>query len=133
MFPFSPHSATKLAVGDLIAVPTLTGKWTCLQVLELEPRARTTFVVGRLPWVGSGRPTAEAVAGLAPLERALTRIEIFTHGQLEVVGNVEPSISDQPSFYGTYGVGTVSRVWGWQAAIRIAQSLDEGLDEAAAR
>jgi hypothetical protein len=127
-FPFSPRSATELSIGDLIAVPAPDGKWTCLQVLELKPRARTELVVGPLPWVGSVRPTGESVAGLEPVARALTRIEIFTRGNLEVVDNVAPSASDHSTFYGDYGVGTVSKVWGWQAAIRNTQAV-AGVDD----
>lgn len=130
-FPFSPRSATELSVGDVIAVPSpdgKDGKWTCLQVLELKPRARTEFVVGTLPWVGSVRPTGAAVEGLEPVARALTRIEIFTNGNLEVVDNVAPSVREQSTFYGHHGVGAVSKVWGWQAAIRNAQAVT-GVDD----
>ncbi|NYE20017.1 hypothetical protein [Microbacterium immunditiarum] len=122
-FPFSPQSATELSIGDLIAVPAADGKWTCLQVLELKPRARTELVVGPLPWVGSDPPTAAAVGGLEPVARALTRIEIFTRGKLEVVDNIAPSSSDVSTFYGDHGVGVVSKVWGWQAAIHNAQAV----------
>jgi hypothetical protein len=131
-FPFSPRSATELLIGDLIAVPAPDGKWTCLQVLELKPRARTELVVGPLPWVGSDRPTGETVEGLEPVARALTRIEIFTRGNLEVVDNVAPSVSNHSTLYGDHGVGAVSKVWGWRAAIRNAQAVT-GIDHKTVR
>ena len=57
-FPFSPSSATQLEVGDLVGVQSDSGKWGCLQVVDLEPRARTTLWAGLLDWsadVAAGR------------------------------------------------------------------------------
>ncbi|MCB0910237.1 MAG: hypothetical protein KDB60_01305 [Propionibacteriaceae bacterium] len=89
-FPFSPKSATRLEVGDLIAISGSDGDWAVLQVSTLPrtgPGARTTLGVGVLPWRGKKQPTAEAIAGLEFVEHGLTSIEIFTDGGAEVVGS----------------------------------------------
>jgi hypothetical protein len=122
-FPFSPRSATQLQVGDLIPVGASSGTWSCLQVLELKPRARNHFVIGTLPWCGDRPPRPEDVLGLVPLERALTRIEIFTRGGLHVIGNAEPNDGDQERWHGPAYIGKSTRVWGWQAAIGRAQAV----------
>ena len=120
-FPFSPRSATALRVGDLVALQGESGRWSCLQVLELRLRARTNFVVGLLDWQGDAPPTDESVAGRAPLVRALTRIEVFTEAGLTVVGSVPPSDAGQEAWFGPSYIGKRTRVWGWQATVRIAR------------
>ncbi|GAA3287400.1 hypothetical protein ACFFON_06005 [Arthrobacter citreus] len=127
-FPFSPRSATSLAVGDLIPVQGASGKWACLQVLELEPRVRATFIAALLPWRGDSSPSPDEVAGIVPLRRALTRIDIFTQGGLQVTGNVAPSDSGQERWHGPSYVGKTTRVWGWKRTILAAQEMaDDGL------
>lgn len=120
-FPFSPHTATALQVGDLIPVQSPSGAWACLQVVELKPRVRKNFIAALLPWTGSRAPEVDDVAGLAPLVRALTRIEIFTEGGLQVTGNAQPNDAGQERWYGPIYIGQISRVWGWKATIRIAR------------
>lgn len=123
-FPFTPTSATELEEGDLVAVLDPDAEsWTCLQVLELGPRARKTFVVGLLPWRSTQPPSPSDVAGLAPLDRALTRIEIFTEGGLQVSGHAPPSDAGQERWHGPGYVGKRTRVLGWMAAIRHAQGV----------
>jgi hypothetical protein len=58
---------------------------------------------------------------MATLEIALTQIEIFTQGGLQVVDNapVVPHKHDSPWHH--FHVGATHNVWGWQAAIEIAQ------------
>lgn len=120
-FPISPRTATALEAGDIIPVQSPSGAWACLQVVELKPRALKHFVVALLPWNGSTAPEADDVAGLVPLVRALTRLEIFTEGGLEVTGNVQPNDAGQERWYGPGYVGKTTRVWGWMATIRVAR------------
>ncbi|MCQ1946049.1 MULTISPECIES: hypothetical protein [unclassified Arthrobacter] len=127
-FPFSPTSATSLMVGDLVPVQGLSGNWACLQVVEVRPLKRKNFIVALLPWRGGSAPGTAEVAGLVPLERALTRIEIFTEGHLQVIGNAEPNDAGQERWYGPLYVGRTTSVWGWKATIRLAQDVaDSGL------
>lgn len=114
-----------LEVGDLIAVPREPSGWACLQVVDLKRQgvgARTTFVAGVLPWRGDMPPTSEDVGGLVATAHGLVRIEVFTDGGLQVVDQAEVVESGLPSNYRDMGVGTVHKVWGWQAAIRRAQT-----------
>ena len=120
-FPFSPRSATALRVGDLVPVQGESGWWSCLQVLELQPRVRVDLVVGIVDWRADGPPTPETVSGVAPLERAATRIEVFTEGGLQVVGSVPPSDAGQEPWSGPAYIGKRTHVWGWMAAIRLAR------------
>ena len=120
-FPFSPRSATSLEVGDLIAVPREDGRWGCLQVTDLKRHgtgARTTLVVGVLPWVGEQPPTHREVSGLSVTEQALTGIEIFTQGGVEVVATSSVAPQGFPSPYREHAVGTTQHVWGWRTALR---------------
>jgi len=127
-YPFSPCSATALQVGDLIAVPCEPSAWGCLQVLEVTrtgPGTRSAFVAGLLPWRGPSPPTRLVVAGLAATEHALVGIEMFTKGGLQVVDQAVVVPTDRPSYFrdpGAAAVGMVHNVWGWQAAIRKAQT-----------
>jgi hypothetical protein len=101
-FPFSPRSATKLEVGDVLALPCEDGTWAVLQVSALRrtgPGARTTFGVGVLLWRGHERPTAADVAGLEFVAHGLTRIEIFSAGGAEVVTNTTLASGVQPNTY----------------------------------
>lgn len=126
-FPFSPRSATGLEVGDLIAVPREDGRWGCLQVTDLTRRgtgSRTTLVVGVLPWVGEQPPTSQEVSGVSVTEQALTGIEIFTQGGLEVVDTTSVAPHRLPSPYREYAVGTTHHVWGWRTTIRRAAAIE---------
>lgn len=106
----------------------VSGNWACLQVLELEPRRRVNFISALLPWRGTSPPEPDALAGLVPLRRALTRIDIFTQGGLQVTGNIAPSDDGQERWYAPSYVGKVTRVWGWKRTILAAQELaDSGL------
>ena len=125
-FPLSPRAATSLVVGDLVPVQGLSGNWVCLQVVELEPRKRTDFIIALLPWRGGSAPGTAEVAGLVPLERALTRIEIFTEGHLQVTGNAEPNDEGQEPWYTDHYVDRETLVWGWKATIRLAQDAADG-------
>ncbi|GAA1491969.1 hypothetical protein GCM10009627_03150 [Curtobacterium herbarum] len=84
------------------------------------PRKRTPLIVALLPWQGDGPPTADAVRGLPPIDRALTRIEVFTEGGLQVVDTVEPADAGQEQWTGPSYVGKSTLVWGWMATIRLA-------------
>ena len=57
---------------------------------------------------------------VAVTEQALTRIEIFTEGGLQVVANSPIVPTVYASNYRDFEVGTKHRVWGWKAAIRKA-------------
>ena len=128
VLPCTPRSATALRIGDLIGVQGTTARWACLQVVELMPRKRTSFIVALLPWQGDGPPMADAVRGLPPIERASTRIEVFTEGGLQVVDTVEPADAGQEQWTGPSYVGKTTRVWGWTATIRLAgEYADTGL------
>ena len=127
VFPFSPRSATSLAVGDLVPVQGSSGNWACLQIVELRPRVRKTFIAALLPWRGSSPPSVDTVAGLVPLERALNRMDIFTEGHLQVIGNAKPNDEGQECWYDPGYVGKITVVWGWKAALRIARENADGL------
>ena len=125
--PMSPRSTASLEVGDLIAVPLPSGRWGCLQVTDLKRTgagARKAFIAGLLPWVGTDPPTSQMVGGLAAREQALTRIELFTQGGLEVVDTADVTPSGLPSNFRDFEVGTTTAVWGWKTAIARVASLD---------
>ncbi|UWX96891.1 hypothetical protein N2K95_14840 [Arthrobacter zhaoxinii] len=94
--------------------------------MELQPRKRKHFIVALLPWRGGSTPGTSDVAGLVPLERALSGIQIFTEGHLQVIGNAEPNDEGQERFYGPGYVGKVTSVWGWKATIWHAQDAADG-------
>lgn len=126
-FPFSPSSATQLEVGDLVGVRSESGKWGCLQVVDLEPGSRATLWAGLLDWSGDEPPDAENTAGAPVRDAPMTRIELFTHGGLQVLGN-RAVRCDGASSSRTHGdVGTVHRVSGWKARIRAATERADGL------
>ena len=123
-FPFSPKSSTRLEVGDLIANPGVEGDWAVLQVSALRrsgPGAQTTLGVGVLPWRGDRPPTAEAVKGLRFTEHAMTAIEIFTEGGVEVVGTGALAEGVQSNLH-EMSVGVSHKVWGWRTALDRARS-----------
>jgi hypothetical protein len=122
-FPFSPKASSGLERGDIIAVPLEGGRWACLQVVELKRQgvgARSTFIAGPLPWGGAKPPTEQDVIGLAVTEQALTRIELFTEGGLQVVANSPVVPTDYASNYRDFEVGSKHRAWGWKTAVRQA-------------
>jgi hypothetical protein len=126
-FPFSPKTSRDLEQGDIIAVPCEGGRWACLQVVELKREgvgARSTFMVGPLPWSGAEPPTERDVTGLAVTEQGLTRIELFTGGGLQVVANSPLVPTAFASNYRDFEVGTKHLVWGWKAAIRKATAAE---------
>ena len=104
----------------------VSGNWACLQVVELRPRKRANFIIALLPWRGGSAPSTAEVEGLVPLERALSRIEIFTEGHLQVIGNAKPNDEGQERWYGPPYVGKVTSVWGWKATIWHAQDAADG-------
>lgn len=120
-YPHTPSSATQLRVGDVVPVADPSGWWGCLQVVELKPRARGHWIYGLLPWRGMAEPTLEDVRDRPPLHRALTRIEVFTEGGLQVTGCTPPADEGQEQFYGPAFIGKSTRVTGWQTCIRLAQ------------
>ncbi len=125
VFPFSPRSTKSLEIGDLIAVPCEPSGWTCLQVVDLHRAgvgARTAFVAGVLPWRGHTPPTRGDVAGLGATAHGLVRVELFTDGGLQVVDHAEVVGTGLPSNFRDMQVGTVHNVWGWRAAIALAQA-----------
>jgi hypothetical protein len=127
-FPFSPRTSRELDQGDIIAVPCEGGRWTCLQVVELKRAgagSSSSLVVGPLPWSGAEPPTDRDVEGLAVTEQALTRIELFTEGGLQVVTNSPCMPTTFASNYRDFAVGTQTRVWGWRTAIRKAMAAAE--------
>lgn len=122
-FPFSPRTSGQLEQGDIIAVPCEGGRWACLQVVELKREgvgARSTLIVGPLPWSGAEPPTARDVESLPVTEQGLTRIELFTEGGLQVVANSPGVPTAFASNYRDFAVGTRHHVWGWKTAIRKA-------------
>lgn len=120
-YPHTPSSATQLRVGDIVPVPDPSGWWACLQVVELEPRVRSSWIYGLLPWRGWHEPAVADVHGLPPLHRGLTRMEVFTEGRLSVTGCTPPSDDGQELFHGPSYVGKSQRVTGWAACVRLAQ------------
>jgi hypothetical protein len=125
--PMSPRSAASLQIGDLIAVPLESGRWGCLQVTDLKRTgvgARTSVVVGVLPWIGTDPPNSRDVAGLAAREQGLTSTRIFTEGGLQVVDTANVVPSGLPSNMRDFQVGTRHNVWGWKAAIERVAALD---------
>lgn len=129
-YPFVPSSATALTVGDIIPVQGDAGGWACLQVLELAPRKRVSFVVGLLDWRGDHQPTPDDVAGASPLRRALTGTELFAEGGLTITGNSAPADAGQERWHGPGYIGKHTLVWGWKAAIGQAQRHADRLDVA---
>jgi hypothetical protein len=124
-FPLSPRSTQALELGDLIAVPCWPSGYACLQVLHLArsgPGAKSSFVAGVLPWRGDEPPTQSAVAGLAATELGLVHVQMFTEGQLEVMGTGTVVDSNGSSNFRDFSVEGRHKVWGWQTAIRRAQN-----------
>jgi len=125
-FPIEPRSTRDLEIGDLVAVPVGVDRWGCLQVTDLVRTgtgSRTCLVVGVLDWRGDAPPEADSVVGSAVIEQGLTRIEIFTDGGLRVTGTCEVTPHDHKSNFRDTGIGTSHHVWGWQSAIRHAESV----------
>ena len=129
-YPFTPRTATALTVGDIIPVQGSTGKWGCLQVVEIAARKRVFFIVGLLDWRGDSQPTPDDVVAAAPLQRALTGIELFTDGGLTVTGNSPPADAGQERHLGPSYIGKKTNVWGWRAATGYAERHADGLNTA---
>lgn len=125
-FPFTPTSATQLMIGDLIGVRAPSGRWACLQVVDLEPRARVHLWAGLLDWAGDEPPTAANTAGADTLDAPITRIELFTRGGFKVVDNRPVTPGSAPSNRTTSGVGTITQVSGFQARVRAANDRANG-------
>lgn len=123
-FPFTPKSSKQLEIGDLVGVPLEGGNWACLQVLELKgsgPGSMKSLVVGTLPWRGADPPTEDGIRNTVITERALTGVELFTEGGLQVVGNAAVAPNDIPHYYRPLQIGDKQNVWGWRAAISHAR------------
>ena len=121
-FPFTPRSARELRIGDIISVP-VGEAWGCLQVadvLESGPGSRSDFIAAVVAYDGLASPTAETVLGRPILQQGLTRVEMFTEGGLEVVGNCAVTPNPYPSNFRDFGVGVKHQVWGWRAAMKQA-------------
>lgn len=125
-FPFTPRSATQLRIGDLIGVQASSGRWGCLQVVDLEPRARVNLWAGVLDWAGGEPPTEASTAGSRTLDAPLTGIELFTQGRLQVHATGLVAVGSPPSNRTVQGVGTVHQVSGWKARIQAAQERADG-------
>lgn len=123
-FPFSPRSAAKLALGDLLAIPCDDGTWGVLQVSGLESGARSTFHAGVLRWRGQSPPTSSDIDGLEFVEHGLTPIGIFKHGGVEVVGTAALAAGIQSNL-NEFSVGSTHKVWGWRTAMNRARSAVE--------
>lgn len=119
-FPFVPASATDLAIGDLIGVPTHDGRWGCLQVTDLEPGKRTILWAGVLDWSGTEAPNSESTDGCPILDNKMTRVELFTQGGLQVFDNRVVIEHGQRSNRGAGDVGTVHAVSGWKSRLNAA-------------
>lgn len=118
-FPFTPRSARQLEVGDLVPLRSRSGEWRCLQVTELRltgPGSLKYLMIGVLPWLDTQPPTVCDVEGLSVVVQALTRIEIFTEGGLEVIGHAPLLPHGLPARSETY-VGKIDHVWGWKATL----------------
>ena len=125
-YPFRPKSTVNLRIGDLLEVHREDGRWGCLQVTDLKESgtgARTSLVVGVLPWVGDCPPTSADVAGMAVIEQGLAHIDIFAEGGLMVVGHCDVVPSGLDSNYRDFHVGSHHRVWGWRVAVSRSQRL----------
>jgi hypothetical protein len=129
-FPFIPRNTKQLELGDLIAVPIDSLGWGCLQVTDLKtegPGSQSVFVAGVLPWRGANQPEPEDIAGLSVVEQGLTGKELFVHGQLQVVANAPLTATSLPSNFSDFDVGIITKVWGWQTAIRRVAQLTNDL------
>ena len=124
--PFCPTSARSLEPGDLIAVPALPSGWSCLMVLEVRPNSRTAFYVALLDWHGDEPPNVASVASAPIIASAMTRVEIFTEGHLNVVDTGAPVDPVAVAALHDYSVGATSKVWGWRAAIKNASQASTG-------
>ncbi len=87
-FPFTPRSARELRIGDIISVP-VGEAWGCLQVADV---LESVQVRGRISsrlssHMTAGEPYGRDGSGTPILQQGLTRVEMFTEGRLEVVGN----------------------------------------------
>jgi hypothetical protein len=118
--PFTPTSATSLVVGDLVGVPAAGGRWGCLQVTDLKPGKRSILWMGVLDWSGDDAPDGQTTAGCPILDNRMTRIEVFTQGELLVHDNRPVIENGHPSNRGVYDIGTVHTASGWRATIRAA-------------
>ena len=121
--PFRPSSARALVAGDLVGVPTNDGRWACLQVVEVRPNSRTTFYVALLDWRGHEPPTVEAVSGAKVIKVAMTRIDLFTEGLLEITAVGSRVDQKARAEIHDNSVGSHHRVWGWRAAIQNAGGI----------
>lgn len=124
-FPFTPKSATALAVGDLVGVEGADGRWGCLQITDLEPRKRSFFWAGVLDWSGTSPPNSESTDGCPTLDNRMTGIELFTEGHLQVFDSRPVIEAGRVSNRGVYEVGTVHSVSGWKARLRDARTRAE--------
>ena len=122
-FPFRPTSTSQLEVGDVVPVRRPAGTWGALQVIDLKrdgAGARTSLIIGVLPWDTAAPPTAEDVAGLAVTEQGLTDVDLFRQGGLQVVANTPPVPTSLGNAFRDANTGAVNSVWGWRAALRKA-------------
>lgn len=119
-FPFSPRSAADLDLGDYWVVALPSGDLGVLQVRDLQktgPGARTAFVAGVVEWRGDHAPSPGELEGRRVLAQGLTRIEVFTEGGAQVVGNAAGTVpvAGLTSGFRDFAVGTVTQTWGWRA------------------
>jgi hypothetical protein len=118
-FPFSPRSVADFEIGDYWCVPLPRGGLGVLQVRHLQrkgPGARTAFVAGVVEWRGDESPAPLDLHGRRVLAHGLTRVEVFTEGGAEIVGNAPGTVpvGGLTSAFRDFAVGTGTQNWGWK-------------------
>ena len=129
VFPLSPRSTRDLEVGDYWVVPLSDGSFGACLVTDLKrsgPGALSSMVVGVVDWRGDAEPAAADLAGRRVLAQGLTRVEVFTEGGAQILGNSQATLRGQDlrSAFRDFEVGTKTQTWGWKVlARRVADTL----------
>ena len=103
----------------MVPVEKPDGTWGALQVIDLKRTgtgARTSLIIGVMPWTGAAPPSAEDVADLAVTSQGLTGVDLF-------VANTPPRPTDLGNVFRDHHVGATTSVWGWRTAMRKAQEV----------
>jgi hypothetical protein len=130
-FPFVPRSTAQLEVGDFWTVPLSHGDVGILQVRDLKrsgTASRSAFIAGVVDWRGIRTPAPADLRGCRVLVQGLVRIEVFTEGGAQIVGNAADTaaVDRLTSAFRDHSVGTITYTWGWKMLPRrVEQTLTE--------